>query len=343
MRPWTCTALVGSLATLVLVGTARAQTVTPNEVSCPASPALAKGAGDQAMLANRHAEAFACYEAAYRYAPSPALLYNQARALEFLHHNAEALRRLLQFQRGATSETIERVPQLPQLIQSLRGRVGELEIVCSVEGAEISIDGSPIGRTPLPEPLLVDPATVHVRVQRNGYTAYESELLVNAGEHRVLRIQLEPALPTAMSPAPAAVVPASSQLLTPTDADAGVTDSSPSESNGALRVAAWTTLGVGIAGAALAGVSYTLARSHRSDVCGGASQCSSDDYDADALDSYESWRDLYVGSLVVSGVGLAAGGLLLWTSSTESDENSASHTNLGVSVTPGGFRVSGQF
>jgi hypothetical protein len=309
------------------------------------APDLAKGAGDQAMLGNRHVEALACYEAAYRYAPNPSLLYNQARALEFLHQNAEALRRMLQFQRGATADTKARVPQLPELIASLRGRVGQLEVVCNVDGAHVSLDDAAVGATPLPEALLLDPATVRVKVWRDSYVPYEGELPISAGERRILRVQLDPVASDPARVAPAPVRAASEPAPSQPGNDAGIgADADPASPDGTLRVAAWTSLGVGAAAGVFAGVSYGVASSHLSDICGGATECSADDYDAGALDDYDSWRGIYAGSLVVAGVGLAAGGILLWVSSEESEsESGAAGAALGVAVVPGGLSVSGQF
>ncbi len=343
-------ALVG---VLVPLHTAHAQ---PAPATCSASGQSAKGAGDQAMLANRHAEALACYEAAYRYAPSPALLYNQARALEFLQLNAEALRRLLQFERSASTETQQRVPQLPQLIASLKSRVGELELICPVDGANVQLDDSPAGLTPLPEVLFVDPGTVRIQVRAEGYRSHASSLQIEAGEHRVVRVVLDPieetiedtaAVPVSPAPPPPVTTPVPAK---PSDApaprEASVADGTPpagAEQTDPLRVAAWSSLGVGAAAAVFAGVSFGLAVSYRSDVCGGPSQCTTDDYDPNALDSYDSWRGIYTGSLVVAGVGLLTGGALFWLSTDSEQTADGESPQLGVTVAPGALLVTGQF
>jgi hypothetical protein len=335
--------LVGLLSTLSAVGV-QAQTFA---ASCPAPPASAKGAGDQAMLANRHAEALACYEAAYRFAPSPALLYNQARALEFQELNAEALRRLLLFQRSASEETRRRVPQLQQLIDSLTAEVAELRVECSVSGASVSVNQEHAGRTPLSESLFVDPGNVQVQVHADRHEPYAATLPVSAGERRVLHIVLaqspavapqapESRAATAVTSPPSAEVAAHPSA--PLAADRGAATPAADDSPSALRLAGWSALGVGAAGAVLAGVSYGIAASRRSEICAGASECSSDDYDAAALDAYDSWRRVYTASWIVAGLGLATGGVLLYVSVARPE-----HAAWSMRVTPGGVLVTGRF
>ncbi|MBX2810894.1 MAG: PEGA domain-containing protein [Myxococcales bacterium] len=54
-------------------------------------------------------------------------------------------------------------------MNTIRSRLGQLEVVSSVEGAKLVINGKPVGRTPLSEPIWVVAGTVVIRAEADGY------------------------------------------------------------------------------------------------------------------------------------------------------------------------------
>jgi eukaryotic-like serine/threonine-protein kinase len=73
-----------------------------------------------------------------------------------------------------------------QLI-SLRRKFGEIEVVCELRGATVAIDGRYVGRTPLPEPLLVRPGTRRLLISGPGYRPIDRAVQVEAGQKALFR------------------------------------------------------------------------------------------------------------------------------------------------------------
>jgi hypothetical protein len=86
---------------------------------------------------------------------------------------------------------------LTPVMQSLRAKIGYLELSANVEGL-VTIAGRPRGRLPLRTALRVLPGSSMLRITQDGYRPFESELLIHAGETQRLDARLEP------MPAPAA-------------------------------------------------------------------------------------------------------------------------------------------
>lgn len=83
---------------------------------------------------------------------------------------------------------------LAPVMQSLRARIGYLELSANVEGL-VTIAGRPRGRLPLRTALRVLPGSSMLRITQDGYRAFESEIVIHAGETQRLDARLQP-LPT---------------------------------------------------------------------------------------------------------------------------------------------------
>ncbi len=318
--------------------------------TCAPPAAEAKAAGDQAMLDGQHELALACYERAYDHEPEPRLLYNRARALEHLQQFVPALQLLLRFEVEAPPDLRARVPQLTELKTTWQQHVGRVQ-VRAPEGAAVWINGYESGQSPLVHPMIVEPGRVELEVRKEGYQPFVTTLDVAAGEQLVVQAELV-AAPPGVTPGGTANNHAASKSLlseevavTPAsdeEARAAVDTSVPPRGSTALDVAMYGAFGVGALGALTAGVSYALAVNAREEVCGGASTCTSDQADTQALDRYDTQRRVYSAGLVVAGVGIAAGaGLLLWKVSQDGDPSS--RVSVQGSVGWGSVQLRGQF
>jgi hypothetical protein len=130
---------------------------TPPEAAVPTPEARAREAkarGDAALDAGRPAEALLAYEEAARLAPTPALLYNRARAHEKLQQYPQALELLTRFSFEADAELRARVPRLEQLLAEYRERTTRLFIEVAVAGVEVRLGDRILGVSPLPQPLV---------------------------------------------------------------------------------------------------------------------------------------------------------------------------------------------
>ncbi len=68
--------------------------------------------------------------------------------------------------------------------------VGALVLRANVRGARVYVDGNPLGRTPLDEPLELDAGKHRVTVEKDDYTPFEGEVLVEEGKTARLGVHL---------------------------------------------------------------------------------------------------------------------------------------------------------
>lgn len=88
---------------------------------------------------------------------------------------------------------------LAPVMQSLRTRIGYLDLSANVEGL-VTIAGRPRGRLPLRTALRVLPGSPMLRITQEGYRAFETELVIHAGETQRLDARLEPLPASAAQP-----------------------------------------------------------------------------------------------------------------------------------------------
>lgn len=342
-RARTRTATLALFASLFAASPAAAK-ATALDTTCPVA-ADAKGEGDRAMLKGKYDVALACYETAYAQDPDPKLLYNRARALEHLSRYADALTLLLQFDREAPSELKDKVPGLAELMRSLSGKVGTILVNTNVP-AGIWLDDVHVVDAPMEQPLLVDPGRTELTVRAMGYHDFSVALNIGAGQSKSVDATLEP---RASAAPPASAEPRASTGPTPLAPTTAIHEHkivAPSETAEAppddSNIVAYTALGVGGAGLIAALIGYLTANSAHDDVCGGASRCPSNDYDAGALETHHFGRNLNTVGLIVGGAGLAVGaGLLLFD--TAKDEGTASDSGWNATLEATGVKLRGRF
>lgn len=179
-----------------------------DEPADPLARAL-KEKGDEAMVAARYEEALDAYTRAANIEPNPVLDYNRGRALQAIQRYGAALDALERFQRTATPELFARVPRFEELLASLRARVAELEVVCTVRGAVVRFDGQPLGTAPLAR-VRVNSGVGLLRVEAPGYEPWQSSVALEPGRSRRVDVVLVRAEPLAAldvtSPVPGAHV-----------------------------------------------------------------------------------------------------------------------------------------
>lgn len=158
---------------------------------------------------------------------------------------------------------------------TLRERPAKLDVRAD-DGAEVAVDGRPMGTVPLSAPLEIAPGNHLVVITKGGHRTYSSELSLNRGESRTLTIDLD------------------------------VTSQ---------RVASYVLMGVGAVGALGGGALTVLAlreQTNAEDILeaqskGNISRSQLDDYDA-ARASRDDWRRAagiaFGGAIAVGGTGI---------------------------------------
>lgn len=203
------TILLGFVASLVVTVPARAQgdsLPTPEAAKPPGpnetedtSKDVKKRAEARFMrgleLARQHDwdAALAEFLASRELYPTRVATKNAAMCLEQLHRYTDAIemhqRLLSDFgqdlpaeERTATREAIER----------LQANTAELTITSDQPGASVVVDGRERGLTPLAQPVRVDAGTHTIRVFKEGYTAFSTQVVVAGRQRKAVSTKMEP-------------------------------------------------------------------------------------------------------------------------------------------------------
>jgi hypothetical protein len=120
------------------------------------------------------------FQSAYDAAKDPRLLWNLAAAEKSLRHYArvEALLEKYVSESGDALADADRA-EAAALLDTVKGFVAPVTIQSSEPGATVSVDGQPMGSTPLPAPLRLDLGERHIRLQKPGFLPFEVTRLIN--------------------------------------------------------------------------------------------------------------------------------------------------------------------
>jgi hypothetical protein len=121
--------------------------------------------------------------------PPGHLLYEKALDLRARGKEAEAL---LAYRAAlaAGGLTTEERSQAEHNILGLRKKFGELEVICDLDGATVSIDGKIQGRTPLRRPMLLKPGRHTLIITKPGYRTIQKGVELVGGERLPLRFSV---------------------------------------------------------------------------------------------------------------------------------------------------------
>jgi hypothetical protein len=129
------------------------------------------------------------FEASYRLRPSPTVLYNIGLTQKSLHRYAEAIATLNRYLTESTHLPPERAAQVRTTIQEMKQLTGELRVSVVPDGATVSIEGRPVGKSPL-APLQLASGTYLVDAAAEGYRSLRREVVVPAGASTELKLTL---------------------------------------------------------------------------------------------------------------------------------------------------------
>jgi hypothetical protein len=156
--------------------------------------------GRELYQRNRAAEAMELLQQSYELLPSWATSNGMALCADKLGNLAEALRLYERsLAEAGTTISAEQKSQLEQRIGELRRSmsVALLSVVTSPDGAQLSLDGSPLGTTPFTGDI---PSGSHtLALTLDGYVATERSITVVAAETRTVDVTL---VATAVAPPP---------------------------------------------------------------------------------------------------------------------------------------------
>jgi hypothetical protein len=176
-----------SIAVLVLLAQAAPIPASP-QAKAKAQVLLKEGAslyekGNPAGALERFNEAYAEY-------PSPKLWFNIGQANRDLGRPADAMDALERFLAEARDASAISIGEAEKSMDELRTQLGRLTIECSTAGADIGVDGKPMGVSPIPKPFWVIPGSHQVTAKHAGATLAIEDVDVTAGSLQTVVMRL---------------------------------------------------------------------------------------------------------------------------------------------------------
>ena len=181
------------------IATAAAQTTPLAQTAQPSTDAQAKARaqtflteGTAAYGRGDYATALDKFTAAYRIFPSPKLWFNIGQANRDLGRPVEAVAAFDRFLREAGDAPPETLSEARRSAAELKTKLGQIKVTCATDGADVSVDGKPIGSTPLGELVWTTAGRHQVAVQRTGFSPAIEDVVVTAGKAAAVSFELRP-------------------------------------------------------------------------------------------------------------------------------------------------------
>jgi hypothetical protein len=346
-----------SAGTLLVLGDGVASAATPTE---EADALIARG--NDLRRAGDDLGAIPLLQQAYRVNPGPRTAAHLGMAEFAVGRWAESDLHLTEALKSPNDPWVKK--NLNQIIDSLRtakGHVSRVEITGDPAGAEVLVNGRPVGRLPLAQPIAVSAGSVDIELRAPGYQPGFRTVTLTGGQYQpvVIRLSREgQAAGTGASADRAARPPGSST-------DSGTGNFGPGGPAGELAGdedetsrPAWRpiTIGVAIGGAALGlGLGgYGFWQYHRHTTAFNKRQCfetrsggtikpdgSTDPACVTSMSGYRNARTLQIAGFAAAGA-LATTALLVYLiapdgSSTSARSPSASSLACAPAPSPGGL------
>jgi hypothetical protein len=137
--------------------------------------------------------AIAEFKQAYALSPHPSVLYNLGQAYAASGRAVEAVQTLRKYLEQADPKLdLERRAQALALIDYQGQRIGTLKLEVEPAGAEITLDGEPLGRAPLSSPIQLTAGSHGLTVAHAGYTPRSVRVEIVGKASTATELRLEP-------------------------------------------------------------------------------------------------------------------------------------------------------
>ncbi len=182
------------LAALLLVpvlfwpATATAQAVSDADRKA-AKQRFARGV--ERLRAEDYHSAAEQFEKAYELAPFAVVLYNLGITYAKLDRPVEAAEAMQKVLAAPGKLRAERLIRARQILDEQAGLLGRLAVTVDQAGAEIRVDGSTVGRSPMASPAKLRAGAHFVEVVKRGFAPFRKEVRVAARASEKLAVTLE--------------------------------------------------------------------------------------------------------------------------------------------------------
>ncbi len=235
--------------------------------------------------AGREVEALELLERAFRTFPAPRTEAQLGFAYQAVGRWADAEQHLSSALASDDPWVDERRPIIVEARNGVREHLVALEITVDQPGADVSIEGRSVGRSPLAAAVWREPGSVEVRVDLPGFFPRTERVELHLGETARLAVELQSAAP---------------RDVAQNDVDSTPPPHDDEDDEGSPRVFTWVALGGAALFAGGAAVSWALANGEYDDLqaCRPCSDAQIDD------SSVEEW--ITATNVFLVGAGVAA-------------------------------------
>jgi hypothetical protein len=315
---------LGALAAAMEPAVASAQPAKPPATSTEASERFR--AGVRFYKDRDFAAALVEFKRAYELAPNYRVLYNLGQTSQELNDYASALSSFEQYlAEGKNEVDAARKKSVDGWIADLREKVGSITVETNVEGAEVLVDDTSIGTTPLDKPVVVNAGKRKLSASKEGYTPQARVISVAGRDEQTITLSLQPiGGPREDQPKPPPPLPP------PPPPERDLT-------------AAWIMFGVTAASGIATGVFAGLAVGARSDLDG---ELDAFPGDRTAIDDAQSRTTTFAAVTdILGGVTAVAGvtTIVLFAVGMSGPDEPAKQGSLQLRVAPGGLVARGAF
>ena len=196
---------------MTATGDAQAQAQPSAAPADAAAQATARyEAGVLASKQGRWPAAYAAFRDAWRLKEHPQIAAGLGRAALNTGRPREAAERLAYFLREAGRLAPQHRKEVEDLLAEARKQVGTLTLSASRAGAELAVDGAPVGKAPIAREVFVDPGRRVIEARLPGLEPARVEVEVKAGSAQhvglwLVELPCAPGATPGAAPAPAAI------------------------------------------------------------------------------------------------------------------------------------------
>jgi hypothetical protein len=131
------------------------------------------------------------FERAYALAPTYKLLYNIGVVHSQLGDFVGAARTLERYlAEGGDQIPAARRAEMEKLLSELRPRIASVKIVTNVNEADVFVDDIPVGRSPISEPVQINPGRRKVSASKSGFNSVAKSLEVGSSDRVTVNLEL---------------------------------------------------------------------------------------------------------------------------------------------------------
>jgi tetratricopeptide (TPR) repeat protein len=146
--------------------------------------------GVAAADAGNYEAARVAFQQAYALKQHHAVLQNLGQSELRTGHYVEAARHLALFLTDNNAGTAQEREAVRAALAEAETKVGKLVLTVDVEGAEVTVDGDAVGRSPFAAPFYFEPGQRTLRVRRDGYRDVVQTQQIEAGRTTQVKIAM---------------------------------------------------------------------------------------------------------------------------------------------------------